>query len=147
MEKVEGIRQRRGWGSICASLPRTHFITGSQGPTRAVALGGIRYWKDGHAQPDVLLGLFDYPQGFNLQLRVNFVNGGPEINVESYAVPQDYSDTHDQFTNFFEAVRNRTAAVQDPVFGYRAVGAALLANLSLERGGGVGWDPEEMKLA
>ena len=56
----------------------THFITGSHGPTRAMATGGIRYWKDGRDAPDVLLGLFDYPEGFNLHLRVNFVNGAPE---------------------------------------------------------------------
>ena len=56
----------------------THFITGSHGPTRAMATGGLRYWKDGRDAPDVLLALFDYPQGFNLSLRVNFVNGGEE---------------------------------------------------------------------
>ena len=59
----------------------THFITGSQGPTRAFAIGGIRYWNDGRDESDVLLGLFDYPEGFNLHLRVNFVNGGPESSA------------------------------------------------------------------
>src|SRR6185437_8744757 len=56
----------------------THFITGSHGPTRAMATGAIRYWKDGRDADDVMLGLFDYPEGFNLSLRVNFVNGGEE---------------------------------------------------------------------
>jgi predicted dehydrogenase len=56
----------------------THFITGSHGPTRAMATGGLRFWKDGRDVPDVLLGLFDYPEGFNLSLRVNFVDGGAE---------------------------------------------------------------------
>src|SRR5246500_4339428 len=56
----------------------THFITGAQGPTRAMATGGLRFWKDGRNVPDVMLGLFDYPQGFNLSLRVNFVDGGEE---------------------------------------------------------------------
>jgi predicted dehydrogenase len=56
----------------------THFITGSHGPTRAMATGGIRFWKDGRDVPDVMLGLFDYPEGFNLSLRVNFVDGGEE---------------------------------------------------------------------
>ena len=56
----------------------THFITGSLGPTRAMATGGLRFWKDGRDVPDVMLALFDYPQGFNLSLRVNFVDGGEE---------------------------------------------------------------------
>jgi predicted dehydrogenase len=56
----------------------THFITGSNGPTRAMATGGLRFWKDGRDAPDVLLALFDYPQGWNLSLRVNFVDGGEE---------------------------------------------------------------------
>jgi len=56
----------------------THFITNAHGPTRAMATGGLRFWKDGRDVPDVMLGLFDYPQGFNLSLRVNFVNGGEE---------------------------------------------------------------------
>src|SRR3984957_10821769 len=56
----------------------THFITGSTGPTQAMATGGLRFWKDGRDAPDVLLALFDYPEGFNLSLRVNFVDGGEE---------------------------------------------------------------------
>ncbi len=55
----------------------THFITGSHGPTRAYATGGLRYWKDGRDVPDVLMGLFDYGD-WNLDLRVNFVDGGEE---------------------------------------------------------------------
>lgn len=56
----------------------THFVVGVNGPTRAMATGGLRYWRDGRDVPDVLLGLFDYPEGFNLSLRVNFVDGGSE---------------------------------------------------------------------
>ncbi len=56
----------------------THFITGAKGPTRAMATGGLRFWKDGRNVPDVMLALFDYPEGFNLSLRVNFVDGGQE---------------------------------------------------------------------
>jgi predicted dehydrogenase len=188
----------------------THFITNSHGPTRAVALGGLRYWKDGRDQPDVLLGLFEYPEGFNLHLRVNFVQGAaenegfvftgsegtlqisghavvvkrsprpptPDYNIdtfanatqekflaefqkkyppvhpsgpppaqeETYAALPGYSDSYDHFKNFFEAVRSRRPVMEDPVFGFRAAGAALLTNLSYEQGKMIQWDPEAMKL-
>jgi predicted dehydrogenase len=57
-----------------------HFVVGSRGPNRIQATGGLRYWEDGREVPDVLLGMFDYPEtaahpGFNLSLRVNFVDG------------------------------------------------------------------------
>jgi len=57
-----------------------HFVTSSRGPQRVMAQGGLRYWKDGREVPDVLLGMFDYPEApehppFNLSLRVNFVDG------------------------------------------------------------------------
>ncbi len=57
-----------------------HFIAGSLGPTRISATGGLRFWKDGRDVPDVMLGMFDYPETdghppFNLSLRVNFSDG------------------------------------------------------------------------
>lgn len=188
----------------------TQFITGAKGPTRAMATGGLRFWKDGRNVPDVMLGLFDYPEGFNLSLRVNFVDGGeesegliftgsegtmeiagnsvsvsrvprakepgytittfpeamqkeflkqyrakypvvhpeglPPARVESYVAPAGYSDSYDHFRNFFASVRSRKPVVEDAVFGYRAAGAALLSNLSYQRGAVVGWDPMAMKL-
>jgi len=188
----------------------THFITGSHGPTRGMATGGLRFWKDGRDVPDVMLGLFDYPQGFNLSLHVNFVDGGeeseglifigsegtmeiagnsvsmnrvprekepgyaigsfteamqkefleeyrkkypianpegaPPVGYEKYVAPAGYSDSYDHFKNFFASVRSRQPVVEDAVFGFRAAGAALLSNLSMERRAVVGWDPEAMKL-
>ena len=57
-----------------------HFITNSIGPEKIMATGGLRFWKDGREVPDVMLGMFDYPENqnhpaFNLSLRVNFVDG------------------------------------------------------------------------
>ncbi len=57
-----------------------HFITNSKGPQKIMAMGGLRYWKDGREVPDVLMGMFDYAEtpehpAFNLSLRVNFVDG------------------------------------------------------------------------
>ena len=186
----------------------THFVTQTTGPNRAMATGGLRFWKDGRDVPDVLLGLFDYPQGFNLALRVNFACGGSESEgfvfngtegsmtigdgvtlyrvpretepgynietftqamqdkfleeyrkkypltqpsagysaVEKFSVADGYSDSYDHFKNFFAAVRSRQPVVEDAVFGFRAAGAALLSNLSYERGAAVRWDPDGMKL-
>ncbi len=189
----------------------THFITGSNGPTRGMATGGLRFWKDGRDVPDVMLGLFDYREGFNLSLRVNFVDGGeeseglvftgsegtmeiggnavivsrvprekepgltietfpmamqkqiqtayrekyprthfegePPVGFEKFVAPAGYSDSYDHFKNFFASVRSRKPVVEDAVFGYRAAGAALLGNLSMERDAIVHWDPDAMKLA
>jgi predicted dehydrogenase len=189
----------------------THFITGTNGPTRAMATGGLRFWKDGRDAPDVMLGLFDYREGFNLSLRVNFVDGGeesealtftgsegtmeisgnavslsrtplekepgytigtfteamqkrilesyrqkypishpsgpPVAGYEKYQAPAGYRDNYDHFKNFFTAVRSRQPVVEDAVFGFRAAGAALLSNLSLDRGAVVKWDPDSVKLA
>jgi len=188
----------------------THFITGSHGPTRGMATGGLRFWKDGRNVPDVMLGLFDYPEGFNLSLRVNFVDGGsesegllftgsegtmeiagnavsvnrvprpkepgytvgsfaeamqkrileeyskkypirhpegePPAGYEKYVAPAGYSDSYDHLRNFFESVRSRKPVVEDAVFGFRAAGAALLSNVSYDRGAVVHWDPEAMKI-
>ena len=174
-----------------------------------MATGAIRYWNDGRDVPDVMLGIFDYPEGFNLSLRVNFVDGGQEsegllftgsegtieigwsgvtltrvpretapgytvetfleamqkgiieaydkkypphsgresmAGAEKFTAPKGYSDSYDHFRNFFSSVRTRKEPVEDAVFGYRAAGAALLSNLSNERGQVVKWDPEEMKI-
>jgi len=188
----------------------THFITGSHGPVRGMATGGLRFWKDGRDADDVMLGLFDYKEGFNLSLRVNFVDGGEEsegliftgsegtmeigggfvsvnrvprekepgfmidtfteatqeafmadylkkypkvqptgdapVGFEKFVAPEGYSDSYDHFKNFFASVRSRQPVVEDAVFGFRAAGAALLSNLSIERDAIVHWDPEAMKL-
>lgn len=57
-----------------------HFVVSSKGPDAIQATGGLRFWKDGREVPDILLGMFDYPEApthapFNLSLRVNFVDG------------------------------------------------------------------------
>ena len=73
-------------------------------------------------------------------------SGPPAVAVEKYVAPEGYRDSFDHFTNFFAAVRSRQPVVEDGVFGYRAAGAALLSNLSIERGAVVKWDPDAMKL-
>ena len=195
-----------------------HFITGSNGPTRVQASGGLRYWNDGRDVPDMLLGLYDYPQtanhpAFNVVLRVNFEDGGTEtaqfprsgfqfvgpegvmaisdgvtisrkakakepgytINTfpkavqdaflkdyrrqypedrqqineaaeERYDPPRRYDARYDHFVNFFNAVRTRKPVVEDPVFGLRAAGPALVTNESFFNNRVYGWDPDAMKV-
>jgi predicted dehydrogenase len=58
-----------------------HFVLDALGPTRIVASGGLRYWRDGRDVPDVMLALYDYPASpthpaFTLSLKVNFAEGG-----------------------------------------------------------------------
>ncbi len=58
-----------------------HYVLDALGPTRVMATGGLRHWKDGRDVPDVHMALFDYPEApahppFTLALQVNFVDGG-----------------------------------------------------------------------
>ncbi len=82
-------RNYRDYGTAVAGdlfvhlLSGLHVATGSLGPNRVFATGGLRYWKDGREVPDVMLALLDYPAGkthpaFNLALRVNFKCGLPD---------------------------------------------------------------------
>ena len=193
-----------------------NFILSSNGPTRALSTGGLRYWKDGRDVPDVTISLYDYPKtenhaAFNASFRINFIAGsgggsgfrliGTEgmmevgynsvklvrsnldmipdqysmiaytedtqkllkehyartqspdrkSNLESgetlWEAPADYKGGHyDHFYNFFQAVRGKGEIIQDPTFGLRAAGAALLANESYYAGKAVNWDPDSMKL-
>ncbi|HSB15113.1 MAG TPA: Gfo/Idh/MocA family oxidoreductase [Bryobacteraceae bacterium] len=82
-------RNYRDYGTAVAGdlfvhlLSGLHVATGSLGPNRVFATGGLRYWMDGRDVPDVMLALLDYPAGerhpaFNLALRVNFKCGLPD---------------------------------------------------------------------
>ena len=68
----------------------------------------------------------------------------------SHGLPENeilfHADRYDHFNNFFAAVRSRQPVVEDAAFGFRAAGAALLSNLSIDRGAVVKWDPDNMKL-
>lgn len=79
----------------------------------------------------------------NLESRASNLN----IGTTTWEAPTDYKGAHyDHFTNFFKAIRNNGKVIQDPVFGLRAAGAALLANESYYKKSPVDWDPELMKL-
>lgn len=60
-----------------------HFVMNSNGPERIAATGGNYFWKDGRDVPDLMVGLFDYPEtashpGFQVNLSVNFEAGSGE---------------------------------------------------------------------
>jgi predicted dehydrogenase len=69
-------------------------------------------------------------------------------NSESlYEVPAEYKGArYDHFYNFFQAIRGKGKVIQDPTFGLRAAGAALLANKSYFEKRPVNWNPETMML-
>ncbi len=193
-----------------------NHIISSNGPNRAFATGGLRYWKDGRDVPDVSITLYDYPKtnthaAFNAAFRINFIAGsgggggfkliGTEGKMEvgqnsvklvrsklgmipggysmiayteatqakirqgyasqnletrasklnvgetTWEAPKDYKGGHyDHFYNFFQSIRNKKTVIQDPTFGLRAAGAALLANESYYQKKPVSWNPDAMKL-
>jgi predicted dehydrogenase len=70
-----------------------------------------------------------------------------KIGVTTWEAPSDYKGSHyDHFYRFFSAIRGQGEIIEDPTFGLRAAGAALLANESYYRGAAVSWDPNLMKL-
>ena len=193
-----------------------NHVISSHGPNRALATGGLRYWKDGRDVPDVSITLYDYPEtdthaAFNAAFRINFIAGSgggggfklvgtegemevgqnsvtlkrsklglipggysltafteemqekikqgyAEQNLEkrssalstgttTWKAPSDYKGArHDHFFNLFQAIRGKGKVIQDPTFGLRAAGAALLANDSYYSKAPVNWDPTKMKI-
>ena len=58
-----------------------HYVMDSSGPDRIMSTGGLYYWKDGRDVPDLMLGMYDYPdtkahKAFHLSIRLNFEAGG-----------------------------------------------------------------------
>lgn len=61
--------------------------------------------------------------------------------------PEDgYDDRYSHFVNFFESIRAGKTVFEDAVFGLRAAGPSLAANLSAEKGKVIYWDPVRMKV-
>jgi predicted dehydrogenase len=63
-----------------------------------------------------------------------------------FRTPANYDEHLDHFTHFFDGVRNGTAVVEDPEFGFRAAAPCLAANDSYFENKIIHWDPVSMKL-
>ncbi len=63
---------------------------------------------------------------------------------DKYLPPRGYSDHLDHHRNFIAAVRSRKPVVEDPIFGFRAAGPALLSNISYFEQRICTWDPQTM---
>ncbi len=66
---------------------------------------------------------------------------------DKYLPPPGYSDHLEHHRIFIEAVRSRKPVVEDPVFGFRAAGPALLSNISYFEKRMCKWDPKTMALS
>ena len=193
-----------------------HYVMDSNGPNRVMTTGGLYHWKDGRDVPDLMMGIYDYPQTashpeFNLSLRLNFLAGGGDssgfrfigsegvldlavggalvlkrkpkevepgttagtfskstadqiiknyrekypvqpasadgmrANTEQrWVLPPGYTEQYAHHANFFEHLRSRQPVIEDPTFGLRAAGPALLSNVSYFTKKTVNWDPEKM---
>lgn len=115
-----------------------HFILGSNGPTRVMSSGGLRYWKDGRNVPDIMVGIYDYPEtaahpAFTLTLRVNFADGsgggqqfrfigsegqmvlaGNAITIKRHKMPKEPGYTIDSFSEATQAAFLKEYRTQYP---------------------------------
>jgi len=69
-----------------------------------------------------------------------------DSHVFTYDPPKGYNDHYDHHVNFANAVRSRKSVVEDPTFGFRAAGPAVLSNMSYFENRIVEWDPAAMKV-
>jgi predicted dehydrogenase len=66
--------------------------------------------------------------------------------TDTYLPPRGYSDHREHHRNFVLAIRKKREVVEDPVFGFRAAGPALLSNVSYFEQRICRWDPAAMKV-
>jgi predicted dehydrogenase len=106
-------------------------VTGSIGPTRVYATGGIRFWKDREV-PDVMLATLDYPAtdahpAFNVLLHVNFKSG---LSEESFGVKFTGSDGVMTANSFTKLALDRTPRPDEFDSGIKSLPDAMQKELT-----------------
>jgi len=127
-------------------------FTGSEG-SMTIAGDGVtiaRVPRD--KEPGVRVGLFGEAtqkrmmEIYREKYPVEHPTGEALRGEEKYVAPKGYSDHYDHIKNWIDAIRTRQPITEDPVFGFRAAGTALLSNVSYESGKIAHWDPDKMEL-
>jgi len=142
---------------------RTNFVNGgteSEGFVFTGSEGSMTILGDGvtitrvprETEPGYRVELYSAPiqrrmiEVYHEKYPMHPITGTGLQGEEKYVAPRGYSDHYDHLKNWIEAIRTRQPVVEDPVFGFRAAGAALLSNVSYESGKAARWDAEAMKL-
>jgi predicted dehydrogenase len=68
------------------------------------------------------------------------------FSEETFPVPKGYSEQVAHHETFQHAIRTRTPVTEDPAFGLRAAGPALMSNVSYFERRMVTWDPVAMRM-
>ena len=142
---------------------RTNFVDGgseSEGFVFTGSEGQMVIGYDGltitrvprESEPGYRVDLFSQPiqkrmlEIYHEKYPIPHPTGPVLMGEEKYVAPHGYSDHYHHLKNWIEAIRTRQPVVEDPVFGFRAAGAALLSNVSYESGKPARWDADGMRL-
>jgi predicted dehydrogenase len=106
------------------------------------------------SEPGYTIDTFSQPvqDAFLKHYRARYPETKPSVasiqasRQEIYEAPEGYSDHRDHHLNFALAIRSRRPVVEDPIFGFRAAGPALLSNISYFENRIVRWNPAAMKI-
>jgi len=128
-------------------------LTGTEGEME-VGQNSVRLKRSKLGDTPSGYSMIAYTEATQKKLRESYVLHTSEnrksnlaLGETTFEVPRDYKGGHyDHFYNFFQGIRGKNTIVQDPTFGLRAGGAALLANQSYYDQKAVNWDPSGMKL-